>query len=81
MITHVVDSEKHNGLAVAKAFNSLNRPPIDSKVKFFRKENCKYHVQLFDDAKNVKELYELKVSFETLNLHLENLYLFKIILM
>lgn len=62
MIAKIIDTEKHNGLVVARTLNSLNKPSKDSKVKFFRKENCKYHVQLFDDAKNIKELYELKVN-------------------
>ena len=90
MITQIMESDKQNGLVVGKKLNKL---PKDSKVKFFRKENCKYHVQLFDNANDVKELYELKVKlfflFEifliikfklNVNLHkiLSNIY-FKII--
>jgi hypothetical protein len=32
-----------------------------SKIKFAKKENCKYHIQLIEDASKVSELYEVKV--------------------
>lgn len=32
-----------------------------SKVKFFKKDNCKYQIQLIEDAKRVAEMYEVEV--------------------
>lgn len=33
-----------------------------SKVKFFKKDNCKYQVQLIEDAKRIAESYEVEVN-------------------
>lgn len=33
-----------------------------SKVKFFKKDNCKYQIQLIEDAKRVAENYEVEVN-------------------
>ena len=64
MITHrdvVKEYENQNGLIVAQKINASTQSE-SSRVKFFRKENCKYHIQMYDSSKNLKELYELKVK-------------------
>jgi len=33
-----------------------------SKIKFAKKDNCKYHIQLIEDSSKVSELYEVKVT-------------------
>ena len=35
---------------------------INSRIKFLKRDNCRYQVQLLDNTKKIKELYEVKVG-------------------
>lgn len=45
-----------------------HKAPSQSKIKFFKKENCKYQIHLLEDGNQLNELYEVKVFYNNFNI-------------